>query len=34
MKDKYLEEGLKSEMSIMKKLKSPNIVRYVDIAET
>jgi calcium-dependent protein kinase len=34
MQDKYLEEGLKSEMSIMKKLKSPNIVRYVDIAET
>lgn len=33
-KDKFLEEGLKSEMSIMKKLKSHNIVRYIDIAET
>jgi serine/threonine protein kinase len=34
MQDKYLEEGLRTEMAIMKKLTSPNIVRYIDIAET
>lgn len=32
--DDYLREGLISEIKIMQKLKSPNIVQLLDVMET
>ena len=32
--DKYLEDGLMSEIKIMQKLKSPNIVSLIQVLET
>lgn len=34
MSDDYLREGLMSEIRIMKKLTSPNVVRLLDVLET
>jgi calcium-dependent protein kinase len=32
--DLYLKEGLMSEIKIMQKLKSPNVVAFLDVLET
>jgi calcium-dependent protein kinase len=34
LRDDYLREGLVSEIKIMQKLKSPNIVALLDVMET